>query len=450
MFKHNTFLRRFTSATLIAVLLVGILPVTVFASTASTWAFGDITRAIELGIVPQVLQGNYTQQITRAEFTTLAVALYEKQHSEITGRITFSDTSDVNVQKAAYLGIVFGVGDDLFGPTAQLTREQAAVMLVRLAEAIGQQLSSAAPTFADNSDISPWAVDAVGQIQAAELMSGVGNNLFAPQNPYTREQSIITILRLFDAKQTSSPLVVFNAPVPVGMLISAYTSSPAPFKHDISDEELNFVFPYGNLISSATAFYGDCRTLVGISAYAMFSCNNQPSIARIQMGRNRVHYSFIQYIFNENDEQNMVVSYVHGVPVRFLMFQEPPPHEDPQSIEPEVMSGKIVRNIPFDNIQVDNRELSADSRMYFQADFTLGDIVYRVTLHSNLENGEAQMIEIVNGLVLSGTEGFETLFHPVVLDWRSDALTLEEILMKVLTTDVSAEEVRHMFEPMSP
>ena len=30
-------------------------------------------------------------------------------------------------------------------------------------------------------------------------MSGVGDNTFAPQNPYTREQSIITILRLFNA-----------------------------------------------------------------------------------------------------------------------------------------------------------------------------------------------------------------------------------------------------------
>ena len=29
-------------------------------------------------------------------------------------------------------------------------------------------------------------------------MSGVGNNTFDPQGTYTREQSIVTVLRLFD------------------------------------------------------------------------------------------------------------------------------------------------------------------------------------------------------------------------------------------------------------
>jgi hypothetical protein len=167
-------------------------------STASTWAHESITRAIELGLVPQSLQGNYTQQITRAEFTALAVALYENQSGEITGREQFTDTNDINVQKAAYLGIVQGVGNDRFDPNAQLTREQAAVMLSRLADVMENPLPSQAATFVDNSEVSSWAIVAVGHVQAAGIMGGVGDYLFDPHGAYTREQSIITILRLFD------------------------------------------------------------------------------------------------------------------------------------------------------------------------------------------------------------------------------------------------------------
>ena len=170
-------------------------------STASDWAREDITKAIELGLVPQALQNYYTQATTRAEFAALVVYLYET----VTGReiatdrsIAFSDTTDVNVHKAATIGVVMGVGENRFDPDAQLTREQAAVMLARLAYAIGQPLEQADATFYDNADVSDWAVDAVGQMQESGIMGGVGNNLFSPGGDYTREQSIVTILRLFD------------------------------------------------------------------------------------------------------------------------------------------------------------------------------------------------------------------------------------------------------------
>ena len=173
-------------------------PATPDLTTASEWAREGITRAIGLGLVPQNLQSNYTQATTRAEFAALAVTLYENQRGTITGRSTFADTDDINVQKAAYIGVVMGVGNNRFDPNAQLTREQAAVMLVRLAGAIGQPFPPSAPTFADNAQVSSWAADAVGQMQATGIMGGVGNNRFAPSGDYTREQSIITILRLFD------------------------------------------------------------------------------------------------------------------------------------------------------------------------------------------------------------------------------------------------------------
>jgi len=166
--------------------------------TLSSWTTECVHRAIRLRLVPQNLQSNFNQPITRAEFTALAVYLYQMLDNEITGRTTFADTNDRYVEKAAYIGIVSGVGNNLFDPDATLTREQAAVLLSRLAEAIGHPLRGAPLVFADSAEISSWAVSGVEGIVAHGIMIGTGNYMFSPLHPYTREQSIIAILRVFE------------------------------------------------------------------------------------------------------------------------------------------------------------------------------------------------------------------------------------------------------------
>ena len=177
-------------------------PVQPIAEVPSSWAADAVNSAIAAGIVPDVLQAKYTQATTRAEFCALAVALYETATgTEITERQAFSDTSDINVQKMGSLGVVTGVGDGNFAPDQKLTREQAATMLARLANAMSYPMpQQSATSFADSADISSWALEAVAQIQAAGIMSGVGENRFAPADDYTREQSILTMMRLFDFK----------------------------------------------------------------------------------------------------------------------------------------------------------------------------------------------------------------------------------------------------------
>ena len=159
----------------------------------------NVNTAVEAGIVPDTLQSAYTQATTRAEFCALAVELYETiMGTEITERATFSDTTDVNVEKMAGLGVVNGVGDGKFDPSASLTREEAATMLSRLANVMEKPLTAGTASFADNASISSWASEAVGQVQASGIMNGIEGNQFAPSDPYTREQSIVTMLRLYD------------------------------------------------------------------------------------------------------------------------------------------------------------------------------------------------------------------------------------------------------------
>ena len=171
--------------------------------SASDWAKDGLNTAISARLVPGNLQSSYKQATTRAEFAALAVTLYEMFNGEITERETFSDTSDINVQKAAAIGVVNGVGNNNFAPNSGLTREQAATMLARLANAIGKPIPLSAPTFSDKAAISSWASEAVGQMQSTGIMGGVGDNLFSPTGSYTREQSIVTILRLYEYLQSN-------------------------------------------------------------------------------------------------------------------------------------------------------------------------------------------------------------------------------------------------------
>ena len=168
----------------------------------SSWAAGQLSQAAVAGIVPDSFESRYTQAATRAEFCALAVRLYEKATGEtITQRATFSDTTDFNVQKMAGLGVVNGVGGGKFDPGGTLTREQAATILARLAEAMGHPLPQAAPAFSDSAAIASWAAAGVGQVQAAGIMEGNGS-AFTPQGAYTREQCILTVLRLYQLTQS--------------------------------------------------------------------------------------------------------------------------------------------------------------------------------------------------------------------------------------------------------
>ena len=168
----------------------------------SAWAQFDVETAMHTGLVPETMQSQYKQNTTRAEFCALAVTLYEKVmgaaiKAEAIEGVTFTDTDDMNVRKMAAVKVVSGVGDGKFDPNGKLTREQAATVLAQLAAALGKAFPGHAPAFVDNTAISAWAQSAVGQVQAAGIMGGVGNNTFSPKGAYTKEQSIVTMLYLF-------------------------------------------------------------------------------------------------------------------------------------------------------------------------------------------------------------------------------------------------------------
>jgi len=159
--------------------------------------FLKTVTAIAVMAVALTSQAYAEEVVTRAEFCAKMVSLYEEvTGGEIGGRVSFIDSKDVNVEKAAAINVVVGMGKNVFNPEGRLTREQAAVMIVRLTEAAGKSLPKEAAAFTDNGRISKWALDSVGRVQAAGIMVGTEKNNFLPKWGYTHEQAELTLLRL--------------------------------------------------------------------------------------------------------------------------------------------------------------------------------------------------------------------------------------------------------------
>lgn len=161
-----------------------------------------------------VPESDFGAAITREDFCKMAAALYNelapyeenpfqgtKSYETERKLPVFTDTTNTNVRRMAYLGVITGVGEGVFDPNGQLTREQAATILSRLAGVLKLDLPAGVATFDDNAATASWAKDAVGQMQTSGIMGGVGNNRFDPQGSYSWEQSIATLMRLYDMTQ---------------------------------------------------------------------------------------------------------------------------------------------------------------------------------------------------------------------------------------------------------
>ena len=197
--------------TIAAILSAAMLVTAAAAAEApSSWAKSAVDTARNAGIVPEQVDQAYTQSITRADFCALAAAVYRtwEKSSNVKSvektAVSFSDTKDEDVLLCASLGVVNGVGNGKFAPQQQLTRQQAASMLHRLGNLRKNAKDSVKDrmphVFADGADIQAWARSDVYWAYNSGVMNGVSGNRFAPNNSYTHEQSIATMLRLYDTK----------------------------------------------------------------------------------------------------------------------------------------------------------------------------------------------------------------------------------------------------------
>jgi hypothetical protein len=193
-------------------------------SSASSWAQADINEASKKGFLETSLQNNYTTPITRQDFCRIALHYMSYRDGKLfnglymtdkgykmassSSDVKFSDTETIDgasfIPEYAYF---FGITNGVKAPTATepgifdqlgtMTREQAATMIMNTCKAMGMNTNvSNTTTFADQSEISPWATQGINFVVANGFMSGVGDNKFNPKGTYTRQEAIVTFNRI--------------------------------------------------------------------------------------------------------------------------------------------------------------------------------------------------------------------------------------------------------------
>ena len=186
-------------------------------SSPAEWAAEEVQQAAELALLPESLSDLWQQPMTRLEYCRLVMQALRAKTGLDNGRLAlqyaipeapvFSDCTDPDVTAAAAIGAVKGLGDGTFRPGRTITRQDAAVMLRQAAQAIG---SAAFPTgelpYRDSGEIADyareavlWAGETADLLSGKPVMQGVGQGRFDPLGQYTREQAVLTVLRLFRA-----------------------------------------------------------------------------------------------------------------------------------------------------------------------------------------------------------------------------------------------------------
>lgn len=170
---------------------------------ASTWAFPELDKAVEYGMVTESIRPNMKANINREEFSEVIVNLYEKATNKPISYTDnpFNDTENQDVIKAASLGIVVGVGEGKFAPKSLVTRQEMAVMLCRTLELLYPSLDYkgvGAKAFSDNNKISQWAVKGVQFLTKYEIIKGDKGGNLNPLSSTTREQAVAIVVRVYE------------------------------------------------------------------------------------------------------------------------------------------------------------------------------------------------------------------------------------------------------------
>lgn len=168
---------------------------------ASHWGNEAIKVLSEKNIINGFVDGNFLpdENVSREQFVKMIVSAFKM---EGISEIKFKDVdikrwSEPYISVATACGIVKGVRDNYFMPTAMVTRQDAAVMLVRLCSAENIELSgNAVPS--DGDEIAEYAYDSVTRLLGAKVLNGFEDGSFRPNEKLTRAQAAKLIYELIN------------------------------------------------------------------------------------------------------------------------------------------------------------------------------------------------------------------------------------------------------------
>ena len=172
----------------------------------SSWAKEYIDEAIVEELIPEWNKIGYTNDISRVEACQLIDNLLTKKGvdkktpSDYTylKEYPFDDTRDISVKELYLQDVINGKSENEFCPYDYITREEFSRILSGTYRLLSKSdvLVSSVLQYKDKEQTSEWAIESVGMVTSLGLMQGDENGNFNPKDNITKEQVIVTLLKL--------------------------------------------------------------------------------------------------------------------------------------------------------------------------------------------------------------------------------------------------------------
>jgi len=168
------------------------------------WAKGAIEALASRGVIAGVSETSFnpSANIKRADFIALLVRALELEDSGEAVTM-FDDVKETDyfyreVKVAKQLGIASGVGGNRFDPNGSITRQDMMVLADRALAAAGKALPAGdgLDRFPDAGDAAAYARASAGKLVAAGIVSGMDGKL-APREHLTRAQAAVILYQLW-------------------------------------------------------------------------------------------------------------------------------------------------------------------------------------------------------------------------------------------------------------
>lgn len=176
-----------------------------FPDITTNWAKATIDKLASKMIIQGMDTGKFepAKAATRAEFAALLTRSlglnndvnYDNRFADVKG----SEWFVADMMAAVEAGIIEGHDDGSFKGNDPVTREQAAAMIARAIELTGVTIdldeTKGLTDFADEANVSTWAVSSVEQLIQAAIITGRPNAQIAPQGDSQRAEIAVMLER---------------------------------------------------------------------------------------------------------------------------------------------------------------------------------------------------------------------------------------------------------------
>ncbi|MBR1737582.1 MAG: S-layer homology domain-containing protein, partial [Firmicutes bacterium] len=165
-----------------------------FADVKGMWCEDIVNTLYSLGLVSGRTADTFApnENLTRAELVQLLANISGadlKAYENADNKFADVDTNAwyyASVMWAAENNIVYGIGNDMFAPNTNITREDTAAIIFRY---LGVEEMADSGNFTDANEISAYASAAVNTLSAEGIINGYPDNTFRPKNTITRAEA---------------------------------------------------------------------------------------------------------------------------------------------------------------------------------------------------------------------------------------------------------------------